>query len=293
MPNGPKNIALCLSGGGFRATFFHLGTIKALQRSNLLGRVSHIFSVSGGSIVAAHLVLNWSKYCGDSNAFAKVVRHLYKFGKRDVRGRVVRRWILTCNLPRKLSKYGLGPTDHLEREYRGLFSNKSFADIESGAPKLYVLATNLITGQLTSFSKDGYAIEDQVNTLLDSNYIPLSLAVTASSAFPPMFPPVRVTPESLKVPHESFTAPILPSPHLLTDGGVYDNLGFEKAALMMQRGELPADLMILVSDAGGPLLTNIRDEFSWPISRGVRTADLLMNLVAENTLSKAKRRCPA
>jgi Patatin-like phospholipase len=182
----------------------------------------------------------------------------------------------------------LGPTDCLEREYRRLFSKKTFADIESGAPKLYVLATNLITGQLTSFSKDGYSI-DQPNILLDSNYIPLSVAVTASSAFPPMFPPVRVTPESLAVPPERFATPILPSPHLLTDGGVYDNLGFERAALMMQRSELPPDLMTLASDARAPLLTNIREEFFWPISRGIRTADLLMNLRAEDILSRAKQ----
>ena len=117
MPNGPKNIALCLSGGGLRATFFHLGTIKALRKRNLLDRVSHIFSVSGGSIVAAHVVLNWSKYCGDSNAFADVERKLCKFGNRDVRGRVVRRGVLTSItllLPDALSKYRLGPTEHLK-----------------------------------------------------------------------------------------------------------------------------------------------------------------------------------
>jgi predicted acylesterase/phospholipase RssA len=57
-------IDLALSGGGFRATLFHLGLIAYLRRAHLLRKVRIICSVSGGSIAAAHLVAHWKEYCG-------------------------------------------------------------------------------------------------------------------------------------------------------------------------------------------------------------------------------------
>jgi predicted acylesterase/phospholipase RssA len=56
-----KKIGLALSGGGFRATLYHLGLIRFLRDAGLLHQVTHITSVSGGSIIAAHLALNWEK----------------------------------------------------------------------------------------------------------------------------------------------------------------------------------------------------------------------------------------
>src|SRR5687767_13325740 len=50
-------IALCLSGGGFRATLFHLGALGRLNELGLLTRRDFrtVSSVSGGSIAAAQL----------------------------------------------------------------------------------------------------------------------------------------------------------------------------------------------------------------------------------------------
>ena len=59
----PK-LGLALSGGGFRATLYHLGVVRYLRDTGILQEVSDIASVSGGSILAAHLVLNWDKYTG-------------------------------------------------------------------------------------------------------------------------------------------------------------------------------------------------------------------------------------
>jgi predicted acylesterase/phospholipase RssA len=53
---------LALSGGGFRATLFHLGVIRYLAEKQKLDEVKAICSVSGGSVLAAHLVLNWELY---------------------------------------------------------------------------------------------------------------------------------------------------------------------------------------------------------------------------------------
>jgi predicted acylesterase/phospholipase RssA len=50
-------VGLALSGGGFRASLFHLGVIARLAEMDVLRSVEVLSSVSGGSIVAAHYYL--------------------------------------------------------------------------------------------------------------------------------------------------------------------------------------------------------------------------------------------
>src|SRR3954467_12939295 len=52
-------IALCLSGGGYRAMVFHLGVLWRLNDTGLLKAVQRVSSVSGGSITAGLLGLRW------------------------------------------------------------------------------------------------------------------------------------------------------------------------------------------------------------------------------------------
>src|SRR3954453_15117338 len=53
--------ALCLSGGGFRATIFHLGALRRLNELGALPRLEVITSVSGGSITNGMLATGWSR----------------------------------------------------------------------------------------------------------------------------------------------------------------------------------------------------------------------------------------
>lgn len=66
-------IALCLSGGGFRAALFHLGAIWRLHDADLLKKVGHIAGVSGGSIPAALVAMNWVNIFTEENGFRKHV----------------------------------------------------------------------------------------------------------------------------------------------------------------------------------------------------------------------------
>src|SRR5437764_12388515 len=52
-------VALCLSGGGYRAMLFHVGCLWRLNQLGLMARLNRISSVSGGSITAAALGMNW------------------------------------------------------------------------------------------------------------------------------------------------------------------------------------------------------------------------------------------
>src|SRR5690349_21183814 len=45
-------MALALSGGGFRATVFHLGVLARLAEENQLENVTYLSTVSGGSLCA-------------------------------------------------------------------------------------------------------------------------------------------------------------------------------------------------------------------------------------------------
>jgi predicted acylesterase/phospholipase RssA len=92
-PNvNPQNLHLALSGGGFRATLFHLGIIRYLRETNRLSNLKAVTALSGGSILAAHLVLNWDKYTGTPERFAEATTELITFIQSDLRGRIVRKW---------------------------------------------------------------------------------------------------------------------------------------------------------------------------------------------------------
>ena len=49
--NNENRLALCLSGGGFRASFYHIGVLARMAELGLLKHVQVISTVSGGSIV--------------------------------------------------------------------------------------------------------------------------------------------------------------------------------------------------------------------------------------------------
>ena len=61
---GRHGIALCLSGGGFRAALFHLGAVRRLYELGVLQTVRTITAVSGGSLLAAHLAEHWGDLSG-------------------------------------------------------------------------------------------------------------------------------------------------------------------------------------------------------------------------------------
>lgn len=273
-------ITLCLSGGGFRATFFHLGVIENLKHNSLLNKICDIYAVSGGSIVATHLVLNWSKYNGSNAQFRAATGELKAFGQRNIRGRVVRRWILSILFPFLRLFSGIyNRTNLLEREYETLYRNAnlgSLSEISNSKPKLNILATSFTTGELCSFTSRGFLTElSGDSNLHPTELFSLAKAVTASSAFPPLFPPVKITREDINASSEEF-------PHsleYLTDGGIYDNLGIDRIISTGDANE--NNEIVIISDASAPFDWNTRESFSMLSSRTIRASDILMKRVSE------------
>jgi NTE family protein len=71
----PK-IGLALSGGGSRAIAFHLGCLRALNRLGLLDRVAVLSTVSGGSVIGAY----FHAHGGDFALFEAKIRDLLAQG---------------------------------------------------------------------------------------------------------------------------------------------------------------------------------------------------------------------
>ena len=224
-------IGLALSGGGFRATLYHLGVVRFLKDAGLLESVSHVTSVSGGSVLAAHLVLNWDRYRGTSDEFNEVAREVLDFVRLDVRNRIVRRYpfILAGSYLQRAARQrpsrSLTRTGLLENHYRDFLYGDTCLYELPRSPELHILSTNLSEGGLSSFTRSGLLVEDRSNSdvvemrMHRSGLTTLSTAVAASSAFPGFFPPLELTAEDIGAADGEFQS------QFFTDGGVYDNLG--------------------------------------------------------------------
>ncbi len=225
-----KKIGLALSGGGFRASLYHLGLVRFLRDAGILSQVTHITSVSGGSIFAAHLVMNWERYNGTDDEFEVVAADFLAFVRMNVRSRIVRRFPLT--MPVRWLRRFLGKSNRwftrtglLEYHYeKYLYGDVSLFELPK-TPQLHLLTTNLSEGCLCSFNREGLMTVRRLTgqtfriDRVRAGLVTVPMAVTASSAFPGFFPPLELTGDEIGVGSGEF------GKQAYTDGGVYDNLG--------------------------------------------------------------------
>jgi len=222
----PLRIGLALSGGGFRATAFHLGVFRRLQSMGILWKLDLLSCVSGGSIAGAYLAAHW----GDDGALDRLDRYLRS----------------TSIAVASVVAGALNPfdsrIDRLAATYdRDLFDKKTLGQLDGG-PRLYLNSTNLASGNMFFFvtgERKGAEMGEHELGTKPAGKFPLSRAVAASSAFPPVFPPLKLTAKDYDVPDVDYVT--------LTDGGVYDNLGTNP--LFRERNALD---YAIVSDAGKP-----------------------------------------
>jgi predicted acylesterase/phospholipase RssA len=203
MPGEGNRISLALSGGGFRATLFHLGAVRLLYEAGKLKAVGRISAVSGGSIIAAHLVLKWREYTGNNDSFHDAATGLLRFIQDDIRGKIVRRWIFAwvSVIPRLFLQKAMRWTapNLLQGYYANLFSNATLKDLGNvGCPDVSLNCTSLSTGAPCFFGPSGFTWHDgREEKFISTHEAPIAFAVAASSAFPPLFPPIAVSSDTL------------------------------------------------------------------------------------------------
>jgi NTE family protein len=260
-----QGMALCLSGGGYRAMLFHVGVLWRLNELGWLPDIKRISSVSGGSITAGVLAMKWHKLQFKDNISASLVPEIVD-PIRELASH-------TIDIPAVLKgTFWFGTIgDKIANYYRKyLFGSTTLQQITS-EPRFVFNATNLQSGVLWRFMKP-YMRDYRVGEIKKPE-IELAVAVAASSAFPPVLSPVV-----LKLDPKTFT----PNSGLdlqtteycklvmLTDGGVYDNLGLETAWKRYQT--------ILVSDAGLGFKTTPSVGRNW-VSQALRTLFTIDNQV--------------
>lgn len=265
-------VALCLSGGGYRAMLFHVGALWRLNELGWLPRLDRVSSVSGGSITAGVLALGWRRLEFGPDGVA-----------RNLSGVLVAPLRLlasgTLDVPSVVGGLaGRGTVaDRVADAYRAhLFGD---ADLQSlpEHPRFVINATNLQTGSLWRFSKPFMA--DYRIGVVHNPQVPLAVAVAASSAFPPFLSPLR-----LPLDPDAFDpnrrGPLFHPPFteeaVLSDGGVYDNLGLETAWKRCRT--------VLVSDGGGRMQPTGR------ISRDWVRASLRVGSVVDNQVRSLRKR---
>lgn len=286
MTVGDERLGLALSGGGLRATLFHLGIIRYLSETDLLRKVTHVTSVSGGSILAAHLIANWSKYI-DIGTFDEAAEEIAAFARADIRGRIQRR-VLThfpltflhsnglLRFPPRFRAKGAIRTILLERYLdRHLYKSKTLEEIgraEPGAPKLDILATNLTRGTLAYFTSGGFAPDEATDPIQTRTR--LSRAVAISAAFPAFFPPTPICSESLMTDKGRF-----PNTEYLTDGGVFDNLGVRRFQTLLRQNEEQLT-KVLVCDASGHFDWFVHHQAPGVLKTALRSTEIFMQRMA-------------
>lgn len=266
-PAAPSGIGLCLSGGGYRAMVFHIGSIMRLNEAGMLPKLARISSVSGGSITAGVLALNWDSMTFVNNVASnlqeKFVKPLRAMASETIDAESILGGIF---LPGSIG-------DKIASAYdQHLFHKKTLQDITATGPRFIINATNMQSGVLWRFSRK--EMRDYRVGSIPNPAVRLAVAVAASSAFPPVLSPVtlRVDPKSFAPPdgsedlhREPFTKKIM-----LSDGGVYDNLGLEA---VYKRCET-----VLVSDAGGKMQAEEEPKEDWA-RHSMRVLDVIDNQV--------------
>ena len=292
---GSPKIGLALSGGGFRAVAFHLGCLRALHNRGILEKVSVLSGVSGGSIVAALYAYNdksfeefeaqieivlskgmvrgivLQTFC--SSETPKILLALVLAGFASLVGRTLRLIGFLLSVvgfkSTSLQKLTRGVLDllprfasrttaferYLMREY---FGNSSVDAVARKNLAVVLNAAELRTETAFRFGSTESGCW-RFGRLVRTPSV--ATAVAASAAFPALLPAIDRRLE--------FQTQNAKSVHrvIITDGGVYDNLGITcmlpGRSSEFSTNALPVDF-IIACDAGAGMPTGARRPYFWP-----------------------------
>jgi predicted acylesterase/phospholipase RssA len=306
-PRRPKHVGLALSGGGARAIAFHLGCLRALNDRGILDQVSVISSVSGGSVIGAMYAYSEESF----DVFDARVVALLRRGLLRGMGQAARRpgWlartaatIATAGVAAKAADGGrwlagraaripslhsllvlkrlrsLQPpfarhssrTDLLEATLRDeVFGDRTMTSARRGGIDVVVNACELRSGSAFRFGSRESGCW-RYGRVAANDTIEVAHAVAASAAYPALLPALDRTMTFI-----SRTGAETRRRVLLTDGGIFDNLG--TSCLEPGRdGEISTNVFhpdyIVACDAGPGLFADDAVPYWWP-TRMMRAFD--------------------
>jgi len=264
--NEPVAIAIAVSGGGYRASFYTMGVLSGLENMNngvagynLLNKVKYISSVSGGGFAIGYYLSKYSDYLHNNIKSGLSKKKPFSFGS-VVESDIFTSDGLNANLQKEFGnlskkgkfKYQLVLKDTFLRRSGGLPS-LSVGDIfisktSSRKAELPIWIANSSIFQnfaifpftpniLKRYKIDGYFVGDQYIELDNVNNLPMSFAVAASSSTPVIFPSMTLT-SSSACAQECYLQ--------LFDGAWTDNLGVINALSALMKDKAKTKVLILI-----------------------------------------------
>ncbi len=248
--NGPS-IGLALSGGGSRAIAFHLGCLRALHDRGILPRVRVISSVSGGSVIAAMFAYSDESFDQFDARVTALLRSglFWSITRQALLSAVLPKSLVTaataglvalaCDMGRSviglMNVTGLALRTDKERLHaplrryasrtvaferalkKNLFLSTTMPQVARPGLDIVINATELRTQ--TAFRFGSQFTGSWRFGRVPNNEITVAKAVAASAAYPVLLPALD---ERLTFERKGTTRT---ARVVLTDGGVYDNLG--------------------------------------------------------------------
>jgi NTE family protein len=246
---------------------FHLGALRPLNELGILTHIDTFSSVSGGSIIAAHLAQNGHRWSSPGTMLQNweevIAAPFRRFTKRNIRTLPLAKRALLWNWTK--SEVSVRA---LARQYESHLVSKHFADLPSWPRFVFcakdvpfsvnwVFDSGVIKGKKGGRGEEcdcrhdfvetaGYLGDYQVGYACVLRDVPIAQAVAASSCFPPLFGPLPAGVDPAELQGGAYcerNRDALIADIRLSDGGLYDNLGLEPVWKDHQT--------VLVSDGGG------------------------------------------
>ncbi len=246
------DIALCFSGGGYRAAAFHLGALQMLHELGMQDRIKYLSTASGGTIVAMKYVLemiegtefklfadNFKKFLLDNNVIQKSFERLQD-QKNDVSLIRAAAGLYDKHLTGGLNIQHLREKAIETDKYKDLIFNVT--EFHTGGGFRFRVTKN----RDLKFGSGTFNVKDELQ-----GDILLGDVVAASSCFPGAFEPIRF-PEDFnlpdrqraKFPFEGKNSDVRSIP--MMDGGIFDNQGVN--GLMTSYEKTVPFEFVLISD---------------------------------------------
>lgn len=211
---------LSLSGGGFRAAFYHLGALHALAAQGRLRELRMLVTISGGSIAAAFWLQEWLAVArkgpiADAELAQCALRAhqtLFRKSRHNPRLRVMASVrALSSGLVRNEFGFSQAMARLNRRWLRGLHKVASTGLWPAALPEWRIACSDYAQGNRCVVVLGEHELPRQPDaSYLTMNELTVARAIAASSAVPGVFEPIRC------------------QEHHLGDGGVLDNHGLRE-----------------------------------------------------------------
>ena len=200
-------IGLCLSGGGFRASFFHLGTLRYLEEASIMEKVEVVSTVSGGSIIGAYYLVQMErklrarKDLDRLQACDEIIREFTKQVQKNLRMKALVFFpffhpVLTILKLLRLRHFGDTMAKEFERRFFSPRLRMGDLPVQSRnglrGPRALINTTSLVTGLRVVYSRESDSgLKAQIEKS-DPNDIPLAKVVGASASVPGLLKPLQI-----------------------------------------------------------------------------------------------------